>query len=176
MMYVREKDYNFMTWENKQYKELEDKIEDFENIYKKEHQKYVNCENWVNSGDDNWNDLLTRNESVMKDISELRQKLTNALREKREIRKEMSPYMEMTHYVRNYNDRKTAYEKRWDYIDKKFSNIKFTKLYQLYHKKEFPSLYSFDIPDGIDDYLDEPPINISISEEPIVKKRRLNEH
>ena len=113
MMYVREKDYNFMTWENKQYKELEDKIEDFENIYKKEHEKYVNCENWVNSGDDNWNDLLTRNESVMKDISELRQKLTNALREKREIRKEMSPYMEMTHYVRNYNDRKTAYENEW---------------------------------------------------------------
>ena len=143
MMYVREKDYNFMTWENKQYKELEDKIEDFENIYKKEHQKYVNCENWVNSGDDNWNDLLTRNESVMKDISELRQKLTNALREKREIRKEMSPYMEMTHYVRNYNDRKTAYENEWKRIYKKFSHINFIKFY---NKKEFPSLYAANIP------------------------------
>ena len=130
-----------------EYKELVDKMEEFENIYKKENETRVFWEKWE-SGDgeiDDWDSLVDRNKSVMKDIEELISKLKDALRKKREIRIEMKHYENGIRYinVRNYNDRKTAYENEWKRIYKKFSHINFIKFY---NKKEFPSLYASNIP------------------------------
>ena len=105
-----------------EYKELVDKMEEFENIYKKENETRVFWEKWE-SGDgeiDDWDSLVDRNKSVMKDIEELISKLKDALRKKREIRIEMKHYENGIRYinVRNYNDRKTAYENEWKRIYK----------------------------------------------------------
>jgi len=147
-----------------EYKELVDMLEEFENMYKKEDETRDFLEKWE-SGDgdediDDWDNLLERRDSVFKEIEELTSKLKDVLRKRRVITKQIGHYKNGARYVRCYENRKKEYKKLWNQIYRKFSHI---NLIKSYHKKEFPSLYPFDIPHNINKILNRP-LDIEISE------------
>ena len=88
-------------------------------------------------------------------------KLKDVLQKRRVITKQIGHYKKGEHYLRRYEDRKKEYEKLWNQIYRNFSHI---NLIKSYHKKEFPSLYPFDIPHNIYE-ISNTPMDISISED-----------